>query len=62
MSGILPCSTCPFGAFELAIIGKGDAFFVAQIVVSLQKCDFETLDQIKGEYVLNRPIISADVF
>ena len=33
---------------------------VAQIVVPLQKCDFETLDRNKVEYVLNWIAISSD--
>ena len=36
------------------------SFYVAQIVVPLQKCDFETLDQNKVEYVLNWTVISSD--
>ena len=36
--------------------------YVAQIVFALQKCDFETVDLIKGEYVLNWTTISSDFF
>ena len=47
MGGVLSCSPCPFGAFELAIIGKSYIFYVAQDMVSLLKCDFdEILDRI----------------
>ena len=53
---------CPFGAFELAFIGNGYEFFVAQIVFALQKCHFETVDLIKGEYVLNCYTISSEFF
>ena len=36
----------PFWGFELAIIGYIYIFYVAQDMVSLKKCDFETLDRI----------------
>ena len=47
----------------LALLGRLNLlswFCVAQIVVPLQKCDFETLDRIKVEYVLNWIAISSD--
>ena len=37
---------CPFGTLELAIIGNGCNFYVLKVLVSLWKCDFETLDRI----------------
>ena len=33
-----------------------------QTVFALQKCDFEIVDLIKGEYVLNWTTISSDFF
>ena len=46
MGGVLSCSQCPFGTFELAIIGNGCNFYVAKGLVSQWKFDFETFDQI----------------
>ena len=60
MGGVFPCSPCSFGAFELAFIGNGYDFVYKQTVVPLQKCDFETLDRIKVEYVLNWTAISSE--
>ena len=37
----------PFlGAFKLAVLGNCYNTYVAKVLVSLWKCDFETLDQI----------------
>ena len=36
----------PFWAFKLAVLGNCYITYVAKVLVSLLKCDFETLDQI----------------
>ena len=46
MGGVLSCSPCPYGTFELATIGNGCNIYVAKVSVSLWKCDFDTLDRI----------------
>ena len=51
MGGVLSCSLYPFGTFELATIGNGYNFYVAQDMVSKQKRDFEALDRINRKSV-----------
>ena len=45
MGGVLSCSPCSFGAFELAIIGNGYILCSTGYGLAI-KCDFETLDRI----------------
>ena len=45
--GVVPtCSPCHVGALKLAVLGNCYNTYVAKALVSLWKCDFETLDRI----------------
>ena len=46
MGGVPTCSPYYFGAFKLAVLGNCYNTYVAKVLVSLWKCDFETLDRI----------------
>ena len=46
MGGVPTCSPCHFGVFKLAVLGNCYNTYIAKILVSLWKCDFETLDRI----------------
>ena len=57
MGGVPTCSLCHFGAFKLAVLGNCYNTYVAKVLVSLWKCDFENLDLINRKSRLNRSSI-----
>ena len=51
MGGVPTCSPYHIGAFKLDVLGNCYNIYAAKALVSLWKCDFETLDRINRKSV-----------